>query len=126
MCSSLRLLSIIQKRVAAAIVLNAIPLVSSSNGALLITWLLDTSNFPGRYRLLAPRFLPHLAHLCTHKLASLAVLKIINQRADPASSRLILDALFEPDTKVLDDILGARALFPFSSTYTLTDRRCTR
>ncbi|ORY61951.1 hypothetical protein BCR35DRAFT_334920 [Leucosporidium creatinivorum] len=94
------------KRVAIAIILNSIPLATSSNGALLVTWLLDTSNLPGRYRLLAPRFSPHLAHLCTHKLASSAVLKIINQRVDPAASRMLLDAIFAPESKTLEDILG--------------------
>jgi protein JSN1 len=72
----------------------------------LITWLLDTSNLPGRYRLLAPRFSPHLSHLCTHKLASAAVLKIINQRVDPQASRMLLDVLFAPESKTLEDILG--------------------
>jgi len=96
-----------QKRVAVAVVLNSIPLATSPNGALLVTWLVvsflslfvgerkislirlpfsfasqDTSSLPGRFRLLAPRFAPHLAHLCTHKLASTAVLRIINQRSD--------------------------------------------
>lgn len=96
-----------QKRVAIAIILNSITLASSSNGALLITWLLDTSNLAGRYRLLAPRFAPHLANLCTHKLASLAVLKIINQRFDPMASRILLDELFGADSKVLEEVLGA-------------------
>ncbi|KAI5480287.1 RNA binding protein Jsn1 [Pseudohyphozyma bogoriensis] len=94
------------KRVAIAIILNSVPLATSSNGALLITWLLDTSNFAGRYRLLAPRFAAHLPHLCTHKLASLAVLKIINQKFDPESARLILEAMFDAETKTLEDILG--------------------
>ncbi|KAL8284285.1 hypothetical protein RQP46_005034 [Phenoliferia psychrophenolica] len=94
------------KRVAISIVLNSIPLATSSNGALLVTWLLDASNLPGRYRLLAPRFSPHLVHLCTHKLASVAVLKLVNQRVDPQASRLILDALFDANSKTLEDVLG--------------------
>lgn len=98
------------KRVAIAIILNSIPLATSSNGALLVTWLLESSNLPGRYRLLAPRFSPHLAHLCTHKLASGAVLKIINQRVDPAAARMLLDAIFAPESKTLEDILGASTI----------------
>ena len=86
--------------------LNSIPLATSANGALLVTWLLDTSNLPGRYRLLAPRFAPHLAHLCTHKLASISVLKVVNQRVDPNASRIILDTLFDPETKTLEEVLG--------------------
>ena len=45
-----------QRRIATAIILNSIPLATNPNGALLLTWLLDTSSFPSRYNLLAPRF----------------------------------------------------------------------
>jgi protein JSN1 len=71
-----------------------------------LQWLLDTSNFPGRYKLLAPRLAPHLSHLCTHKLASSTVLRIINQRHDPEAAQLILDGLFNSSSNVLEDILG--------------------
>ena len=64
-----------QKRVSTGIILNSIPLATNPNGALLLTWLVDQSNLPGRYGLLAGRFVPHIAHLCTHKLASLTVLR---------------------------------------------------
>ncbi|KAG1109698.1 hypothetical protein G6F42_015573 [Rhizopus arrhizus] len=42
----------------------------------------------------SPRLLPHLSKLCTHKLASLTVLKLINQRQEPEARVLILDTLF--------------------------------
>ncbi|KAF9002023.1 hypothetical protein BDQ17DRAFT_1357947 [Cyathus striatus] len=83
-----------QRRIATAVILNSIPLATNPNGALLLTWLLDTSGFPSRYNLLAPRFTPHLSHLCTHKLASLTVLRIVNQKIEPDASRQIVDALF--------------------------------
>lgn len=95
-----------KKRVAVAIVSNAIPLASNANGALLITWFLETSNLPGRYWVLAPRFIPHLVSLCTNKLASVSILKMINQRADPAASRLLIDSIFSPDHRTLTDILS--------------------
>lgn len=96
-----------QRRVAAAIILNSIPLATNPNGALLLTWLLDTSNFPSRYNLLAPRFTPHLSHLCTHKLASLTVLRIVNQKIEPEASRQIVEALFTSQgDHVLTDVLG--------------------
>ncbi|GAA5928622.1 hypothetical protein JCM10213_002517 [Rhodosporidiobolus nylandii] len=94
------------KRVAAAIVLNAIPLATSSNGALLVTWFLESSNLPQRYALLAPRFAPHLSHLCTHKLASQSVMRVVNQREDQTAQNILLDALLDPEAKVLEDILG--------------------
>ncbi|KAK2460526.1 hypothetical protein APHAL10511_006996 [Amanita phalloides] len=96
-----------QRRIATAIILNSIPLATNPNGALLLTWLLDTSGFPSRYNLLAPRFTPHLSHLCTHKLASLTVLRIVNQKIEPDASKLIVDALFSsPGDHVLTDVLG--------------------
>lgn len=96
-----------QRRIATAIILNSIPLATNPNGALLLTWLLDTSGFPSRYRLLAPRFTPHLSHLCTHKLASLTVLRIVNQKVEPDASTQIVDALFfSPGDHVLTDVLG--------------------
>ncbi|KAJ3564475.1 hypothetical protein NP233_g8268 [Leucocoprinus birnbaumii] len=96
-----------QRRIATAVILNSIPLATNPNGALLLTWLLDTSNFPSRYNLLAPRFTPHLSHLCTHKLASLTVLRIVNQKNEPNASRQIVEALFNsPGDHVLTDVLG--------------------
>jgi len=96
-----------QRRIATAVILNSIPLATNPNGALLLTWLLDTSGFPSRYNLLAPRFTPHLSHLCTHKLASLTVLRIVNQKIEPAASHQIVDALFSsPGDHVLTDVLG--------------------
>ena len=96
-----------QRRIATAVVLNSIPLATNPNGALLLTWLLDTSNFPSRYSLLAPRFTPHLSHLCTHKLASLTVLRIVNQKVEPEASAQVIEALFQsPNDHVLTDVLG--------------------
>ncbi|KAF8061529.1 pumilio/RRM domain-containing protein [Lyophyllum atratum] len=96
-----------QRRIATAVILNSIPLATNPNGALLLTWLLDTSGFPSRYNLLAPRFTPHLSHLCTHKLASLTVLRIVNQKIEPEASLQIVEALFSsPGDHVLTDVLG--------------------
>jgi protein JSN1 len=71
-----------KKRISTGIILNAIPLATNPNGALLLTWLVEQSQLVGRYALLANRFSPHIAHLCTHKLASLTVLR--------SESRIIL------------------------------------
>ncbi|KAH9057094.1 hypothetical protein EDB83DRAFT_2506783 [Lactarius deliciosus] len=96
-----------QRRIATAVILNSIPLATNPNGALLLTWLLDTSGFSSRYRLLAPRFTPHLSHLCTHKLASLTVLRIVNQKVEPEASGQVVEALFSsPNDHVLTDVLG--------------------
>ncbi|WFD31352.1 hypothetical protein MSPP1_002387 [Malassezia sp. CBS 17886] len=94
------------KRVALAIVLHGVPLATSPNGTLLLTWLFETSGLTGFMELLAPRFVPHLAQLCTHKLASATVLRIVGQTASPHAARLLLDAVFDlPNMRVLEDIL---------------------
>ncbi|KAI9284735.1 hypothetical protein BC943DRAFT_325493 [Umbelopsis sp. AD052] len=95
-----------QKYVASAIVQNTILLATNPNGALLLTWLLDTSGLKDRYSILVPRVIPHLAHLCTHKLASLTVLKLINQRLEPKARDEIIQHLFFSDSdNVIDEVL---------------------
>lgn len=96
-----------KKRIATAIILNSIPLATNPNGALLLTWLVEQSNLPGRYGLLANRFAPHVAHLCTHKLASLTVLRIINQTTEAGAATTLLQTIFHsPEDEVLSEILS--------------------
>ena len=110
-----------QKRLmAAAIALHSVQLATNSNGALLLTWFLDTCTFPRRRSVLAPRLIPHLVHLCTHKVAYLTVLKIINQRNEPDARDSILKALFF-DEQTLNDIVsdqtcGATLIFKVITT----------
>ncbi|KAK9453320.1 armadillo-type protein, partial [Dipodascopsis uninucleata] len=96
-----------QRVLAAAITLHTVQLATNANGALLLTWFLDTCTLPNRHRILAPRLIPHLVPLCTHKLASLTVLKVVNYRAEPEARRAIFDALvLNPDESVLEEILS--------------------
>ena len=100
-----------QKRMlAAAIVLHSVQLATNTNGALLLTWFLDTCTFPHRRAALAPRLVPHLVHLCTHKVAYLTVLKVINQRNELEARAAVLQALFfSEDDKTLEEIVGDQA-----------------
>ncbi|KAI4132922.1 MAG: hypothetical protein LQ347_002371, partial [Umbilicaria vellea] len=99
-----------QRMLAAAIALHSVPLATNANGALLLTWFLDTCTFPRRRTVLAPRLVPHLVHLCTHKVAYLTVLKVINQRNEPEARDTILQALFfSPNDQTLEDILSDQA-----------------
>ncbi|KAG5456294.1 MAG: armadillo-type protein, partial [Olpidium bornovanus] len=100
------------KLVAIAIVENALQLATNANGSILLTWLLDTSQLPGRYLLSAARFAKHLSTLSTHKLASLTVLKIINQRQELGARRLLLGRLFgasRASSSLLDEVLSDHA-----------------
>jgi protein JSN1 len=111
-----------QRMVAAAIALHSVQLATNANGALLLTWFLDTCTFPRRRTVLAPRLVPHIVHLCTHKVAYLTVLKIINQRNEPEARDTILQALFfSPNDQVLESILadqncGATLIFKVLTT----------
>ena len=100
-----------QKRMlASAIALHSVQLATNTNGALLLTWFLDTCTFPHRRAALAPRLVPHLVRLCTHKVAYLTVLKVINQRNEPEARNNVLQALFFSEgNKILEDILSDQA-----------------
>ncbi|KAG0694141.1 hypothetical protein DFH29DRAFT_1035258 [Suillus ampliporus] len=92
-----------QRRIATAVILNSIPLATKSNGAMLLTWLLDTSSPPSRYNLLAP----HLSHPCNAQLASSTVLRIFNQKIEFEASCQVVQVLFSsPGDHVLTDVLG--------------------
>ena len=116
-----------QRMIAAAIAIHSVHLATNANGALLLTWFLDTCNFPHRRKVLAPRLVPHLVQLCTHKVAYLTVLKLINQRNEPEARDIILQALFfSPNDHVLEEILqdqscGAMLIFKIITTPFLDD-----
>ena len=73
-------------------------LVVNSNGSLLVTWFLDTFNSyetnDRRFDLVTRKFLGNLETLCTHKLANLTILKILNNRYDSNSKQAIMDSIF--------------------------------
>ncbi|EFX00102.1 RNA-binding protein [Grosmannia clavigera kw1407] len=99
-----------QRMLAAAIALNSVQLATNANGALLLTWFLDTCTFPQRRTVLAPQLVPYLVHLCTHKVAYLTVLKVVNQKTEPEARDTILKALFATaNDQVLEQILSDNA-----------------
>ncbi|KAL2442242.1 Pumilio domain-containing protein C56F2.08c [Exophiala dermatitidis] len=116
-----------QRMMAAAIALHSVQLAQNANGALLLTWLLDTCTFPRRRSVLTPRLIPHLVPLCTHKVAYLIVLKVINQRNEPEARDMVLKALFfSPNDAVLEQILcdqtsGVTLIFKILTTPFLDD-----
>lgn len=95
-----------QKLVAAAIVQNSVELCTNPNGAILLTWLLDLSALQGRFRGLAPHLVGQIAPLCIHKMASLTILKVINQNSEPDARDIIINALVFSSEKVLEDVLN--------------------
>ncbi|PHH53515.1 Pumilio domain-containing protein C56F2.08c [Ceratocystis fimbriata CBS 114723] len=111
-----------QRMMAAAIALHSAQLATNANGALLLTWYLDSCTFPHRRALLAPHLAEHLILLCTHKVAYLTVLKVVNQKAEPEARDIIIKAMFfSPEQKTLEGILkdhscGATLIFKVLTT----------
>lgn len=92
---------------AAAIALHCVQLSTNSNGALLLTWFLDTCTFPKRRTVLAPLLRDNLVYLGTHKVAYLTVLKVVNQRNEPEARSILINALFFDDSNsLLEDIMS--------------------
>ena len=54
-----------QRMLAAVIALHSVQLATNANGALLLTWFLDTCTFPQRRTVLAPLLQVSLVPLCT-------------------------------------------------------------
>ena len=98
-----------QKDVSIAILPYAVQLSMSANGNILITWLMELSSLPGRYRSLAAKLAPHVAALCCHKLASNSILKLVNQRLEMDGREQIIREIFYKDS-VLTHILSDFAL----------------
>ncbi|KAL6869498.1 hypothetical protein ACO1O0_000824 [Amphichorda felina] len=95
-----------QKMLAALIAIHGAYLATDQNGAVLLTWYLDTCQYERRRSVLARRLVPYLVHLCTHKVAYLTVLKLVNQKHDPESREIMMDALFfGPNDMVLEGIV---------------------
>ncbi|CCF56373.1 hypothetical protein KAFR_0B00740 [Kazachstania africana CBS 2517] len=86
------------------IALYAKYLITDSNGTLLITWLLDTCDYPQKYISLTNSIveLSTLAHLCCHKLGSLTILKLFSTRANEDCKKLIVNALLDESEIYLD------------------------
>ena len=65
-------------------------LATNTNGTLLLTWFLDTCTIPNRLEILSKQMVNNIVPLATHKLASLTLIKLLNQRKDDGSSKNIL------------------------------------
>jgi protein JSN1 len=96
-----------QRMLGAAIAEYAVYLATNANGALLLTWFLDTCTLPNRHNILSPKLVPHLVHLGTHKLASLTVLKVLNNKSESKARQIIVDALFSPQQDMPGSVLEA-------------------
>lgn len=69
---------------------------------------METSRFSGRYKLAAARLVPHLPYLCTNKMGTQTILRLVNQRVDLDAARAITDGVFfSENDAILQSILTA-------------------
>ncbi|KAH6595515.1 hypothetical protein BASA50_005724 [Batrachochytrium salamandrivorans] len=97
-----------QKLLQIAVTRHASQLSMNSNGAILLTWLMDVCPFPGRYRALIDTVASRIDILATHKLASVCVLKLVIQQVELDARERTLNEIFYNDTH-LDAILTDHA-----------------
>ena len=83
-----------QKDFAVAIIRNSVQLSMNPNGMILITWLMELTALPGRFRALSVKLSQHIALLCCHKLASSTLLKVVTQRAEMDARDHLIRELF--------------------------------
>ncbi|KAI7882263.1 ARM repeat-containing protein [Lichtheimia hyalospora FSU 10163] len=112
--------------VASALTQNALSLSTNPNGALLLSWLMESSNLEKRYSLLAKRLMPHLVQVATHKLGSQTLLKLVNQDHEEEARRVVLEAITEENAlqEIISDSVRGSPLIQkiISSTYISEDQ----
>ncbi|KAI9267042.1 armadillo-type protein [Helicostylum pulchrum] len=92
-----------QKFVAAALCQNSVSLSTNANGALLLSWLIESTDIDNRMQVIGSRLVPHLPQLCVHKLGSQIVYKLVNQTTDQIAQDMVLNSLCE--NQILHEIL---------------------
>ena len=96
--------------IAAVIVYHCVQLATTQDGALLLTWYLETCDLPNKLKVLADRLTPHMVQMCTSKSAHVTIQKIINQRHEPNAREQLLKTLFFDDNdSVLREVLQEAA-----------------
>ncbi|KAF7727818.1 hypothetical protein EC973_007049 [Apophysomyces ossiformis] len=96
-----------KKLVAAALAQSAPSLATNANGALLLSWLIDSSDIQNRLQVVACRLIPQLTQLCTHKLGSQIIFKLLHQTEDLQAQEIIFNDMMNNDK--LEDILSDQA-----------------
>ncbi|CAO0796379.1 unnamed protein product [Mucor circinelloides] len=96
-----------RKFTASALVQNALALSTNTNGALLLSWLIESTDIDHRMQSIATRLIPHLSQLCIHKLGSQIIYKLVNQTSEKHAQQLIMQRLLsDQQGDVLADILA--------------------
>ncbi|KAI7907837.1 armadillo-type protein [Cokeromyces recurvatus] len=82
-----------KKFVAASLCQNAVALSTNTNGALLLSWLIESTDIENRIQAITGRLMGHLPQLCAHKLGSQIIYKLINQTSELVAQEMLLNEL---------------------------------
>ena len=94
-------------QIAACVIKQAFNLMTNSNGILLIHWLVDNSNLPGRFTVLVKKCLARVPFLCNQKLASVVMLKVASQTIEPEARQLLIqEGIFKDQRTLASTIFG--------------------
>jgi hypothetical protein len=112
-----------QNLVVSSIIKNCYELSCDQNGALLMSWLLDSYSATGKYAELVSAFKHNLLSACTHKIASAFVLKMCMQKSELEARDAILDGIFSKNLiPILADPVNGTSLIRKILTSSLSDQ----
>ncbi|KAI8085181.1 armadillo-type protein [Halteromyces radiatus] len=97
--------------VAAALTLNASSLATNANGTLILSWLMDSTKLNIPLQPMATRLTVHLARLCTHKIGSQTIMKLVNHDRSTDAQEVVVNRLLQDDIILMDIMMDqARGL----------------
>jgi hypothetical protein len=112
-----------QQLVASSIIKYCYELSCDQNGALLMSWLVDSYSGAGKYAELVSVLKQNLLSACTHKIASAFVLKLCAQKSELDAKDAILDGIFSKNLiPILADPVNGTSLIRKILTSCLSDQ----
>ncbi|KAI8341396.1 armadillo-type protein [Chlamydoabsidia padenii] len=97
--------------VAAALTQNVTSLATNPNGALIISWLIDSPKLNIPLQPISNRLVSQLVKLCTHKVGSQTILKLVNHERSTEGRDIVMRQLLNDDTALMDILIDqARGL----------------
>ncbi|SAL98411.1 hypothetical protein [Absidia glauca] len=91
--------------VAAALTQNATSLATNPNGALILAWLIDSPKLNIPLQPIALRLASQLTKLCTHKVGSQTILKLVNHERSLDGQDSVVRQLLNDDTVLMDILM---------------------
>ncbi|ORZ15332.1 hypothetical protein BCR42DRAFT_416875 [Absidia repens] len=91
--------------VAAALTQNATSLAANPNGALILSWLIDSPKLNIPLRPITQRLVSQLARLCTHKVGSQTIMKLTNHERSTDGQDVVIQHLINNDALLMDILM---------------------